>query len=746
MENQVGGYHKMPFTMKDLYNRMSAVSTVDFAASHAGRALGYLEHKADMDPNFFGTFSYDNSNQLLNLFWGDGKARLDYETYGHSVAFDSTYKTNSYGKPLLIWIGVNNHFKTCPFGYAILHNESTSCYMWAIKAFLECMNGVAPKTVVTDGDLAMEASIEALMPNAVHRLCYWHLHNKAILKGKDCTFAERLSDLCFTYYEEEVFDHKLNELITDHELDGTDYAAKLWATKHKWGETFLRGHFFCGMTTTQRNEGINAVLKRKVNENMRLYDFVRTIDMATSWVRHGHLKEDYQCLHTNPVLGVTNLPKIEAELSKIYTRNMFYKVRQQMSREGDYRVSSLENDEEGTIMELQKYGDNRYRRFVYATAGRDFFVCECQHFISFGIPCRHIFAAIKRLNVIEMPKSLILTQWTLEAGLSTTQPEPANYPDKESEVTRRFGELSSILNEVAYLGSQSQAAYREATLQIQRICVGLKESLHIGGDIGKSKLPLRRHSEFKVANPDFTKTKGTGRMAGSRAGVGWKCSVCKKSGHNKLTCPSKVKKTEKAGDHEDSAYDDEQSQLEGEEDVNWTAETTMDMERNERGGTPELQIDGNEEVNVEMEEHEESENMRKFNLWGIQGGCVSWKANLQKVVALSSTEAEYMAAIEAIKEAIWLKGLTKELGFNSQNITVHCDNQSALHLMKNPMFHERSKHIDIKLHFIREVLANREVQVKKINTTNNLADMFTKGVTQDKFRHCLNLLNIGEYG
>ncbi|XP_062075924.1 protein FAR-RED IMPAIRED RESPONSE 1-like [Humulus lupulus] len=246
MANQVGGYHKITFTMKDMYNRMPAVSTVDFAASDVGRALGNLEHKMDMDPDFFGIFSYDNSNRLLNLFWADGKARLDYETYGHSISFDSTYKTNSYGKPLLICVGVNNHFKTCPFGYAILDNDSTSSYMWAIKAFLECMHRVAPKTVVTDGDLAMETSIEALMLNEVHRLCYLHLHNKAILKGKDCTFAQRLSDLCFTYYEEEVFDHKLNELITEHELDGTDYAAKLWATKHKWGETFLRGNFFVG--------------------------------------------------------------------------------------------------------------------------------------------------------------------------------------------------------------------------------------------------------------------------------------------------------------------------------------------------------------------------------------------------------------------------------------------------------------------------------------------------------------------
>ncbi|KAM6542673.1 hypothetical protein CsatB_007120 [Cannabis sativa] len=65
----------------------------------------------------------------------------------------------------------------------------------------------------------------------------------------------------------------------------------------------------------------------------------------------------------------------------------------------------------------------------------------------------------------------------------------------------------------------------------------------------------------------------------------------------------------------------------------------------------------------------------------VFGGAVIWTSNLQKVVALSTTEAEYMAAAEAFKEALWLKGLTAELGLKSNNITIYCDNQSALHLI-----------------------------------------------------------------
>ena len=101
-----------------------------------------------------------------------------------------------------------------------------------------------------------------------------------------------------------------------------------------------------------------------------------------------------------------------------------------------------------------------------------------------------------------------------------------------------------------------------------------------------------------------------------------------------------------------------------------------------------------------------------------------------------------MPDTEAIKEAISLKGHTNDLEFQSQDITLHCDNQSALHLMKNPMLYERSKHIDINLHFIRDIVGNKDVTVQKISTHKNPADIFTKSVTQEKIRLCLNLLKI----
>ncbi|CAM8987589.1 unnamed protein product [Rhodiola kirilowii] len=97
-----------------------------------------------------------------------------------------------------------------------------------------------------------------------------------------------------------------------------------------------------------------------------------------------------------------------------------------------------------------------------------------------------------------------------------------------------------------------------------------------------------------------------------------------------------------------------------------------------------------------------------------------------KVVALSTIEAEFMAITEAVKEALWMKGLMTELGHGQSCGKVHSDSQGAIHLSKHHVFHERSKHIDVRMHFVRDVADFGVVQVVKIGTKENPADMLTK--------------------
>ncbi|KAG8486697.1 hypothetical protein CXB51_020179 [Gossypium anomalum] len=122
------------------------------------------------------------------------------------------------------------------------------------------------------------------------------------------------------------------------------------------------------------------------------------------------------------------------------------------------------------------------------------------------------------------------------------------------------------------------------------------------------------------------------------------------------------------------------------------------------------------------------------------GGCaISWKATLQTIVALSTTEAEYIAITEACKEAIWLKGLFSELNEDLQISTVFCDSQSAIFLTKDQIFHERTKHIDVRYHFVHDIIARGDIVVSKISTHENPVDMMTTSLPITKFEHYLNL-------
>ncbi|KAH9670332.1 hypothetical protein KPL70_016941 [Citrus sinensis] len=125
-----------------------------------------------------------------------------------------------------------------------------------------------------------------------------------------------------------------------------------------------------------------------------------------------------------------------------------------------------------------------------------------------------------------------------------------------------------------------------------------------------------------------------------------------------------------------------------------------------------------------------------------EGCLINWKATMQYVVALSTTEAEYTAAIEAVKEALWLQGLFGELGVRQKSVTIHCDSSSAIHLCKNPAHHEKTKHIDIKLHFIRNEVSKGAVKMAKVHTDKNPADMLTKAVPSAKFNMCLDLAGL----
>lgn len=127
----------------------------------------------------------------------------------------------------------------------------------------------------------------------------------------------------------------------------------------------------------------------------------------------------------------------------------------------------------------------------------------------------------------------------------------------------------------------------------------------------------------------------------------------------------------------------------------------------------------------------------------LGNAAFTWSSKKQAIVTLSTWEVEYVAANATVCHAIWLRNLLKYLGFPQENSTeIFVDNRSAIALAKNPVYHERSKHIDTHYHFIREHVKQKEVELVHCKSYDQIADIFMKPLKHDVFNRLKMMLGM----
>ncbi|KAL6311958.1 hypothetical protein AAG906_007446 [Vitis piasezkii] len=176
MVKQSGGHEHVGFTQKDIYNHVDAMRRSEIKDGDAETTLAYLCGKAEMDSSFFYKFNIDEESRLANLFWADSTARMDYACFGDVLAFDTTYRTNAYKKPLVV------------------------------LTFLDAMMNKKPISVVTDGDKAMRKAIKKVLLDTCHRLCSWHLQRNAFTNVHIKDFSSIFARCMFMRGNEKEFE------------------------------------------------------------------------------------------------------------------------------------------------------------------------------------------------------------------------------------------------------------------------------------------------------------------------------------------------------------------------------------------------------------------------------------------------------------------------------------------------------------------------------------------------------------
>jgi hypothetical protein len=132
-------------------------------------------------------------------------------------------------------------------------------------------------------------------------------------------------------------------------------------------------------------------------------------------------------------------------------------------------------------------------------------------------------------------------------------------------------------------------------------------------------------------------------------------------------------------------------------------------------------------------------------MFSFGSATVTWSSKKEPTVALSSTEAEYKGAAMAACEVVWLRKLLGDLGLHvDRQVVIYCDNLSSIQLARNPVFHARTKHIEVHYHFIKEKVLAAEINLTYVSTEDQIVNIFTKVLGAEKHRRFRSMLGVME--
>ncbi|KAE8701992.1 hypothetical protein F3Y22_tig00110503pilonHSYRG00446 [Hibiscus syriacus] len=278
LTQQAGGYHNVGFTHKDLYNALQRGKAKEIVDGDVNALIAYFDYKKHDDPRFFVTYSVDESGALHNLIWSDSTSRSNYICFGDVIAFDTTYKDNLYGRPIMPIVGVNHHYNTIVFATAIIANETSQSFE------------------------AMQRAIKSVIPNAKHRLCSWHISRNAQANIGDPKFTATFSKCMVSWWTTDEFDIQWRSVVSEFNVEKHPWVIEKGNTRHLWAQAYLTGHFFANIRSTQRCESMNASLAITLKHKKTYLDVVRAIEDGISRMRLNELKEDYLSSQTKPFL------------------------------------------------------------------------------------------------------------------------------------------------------------------------------------------------------------------------------------------------------------------------------------------------------------------------------------------------------------------------------------------------------------------------------------------------------------
>ncbi|KAG8366505.1 hypothetical protein BUALT_Bualt17G0087000 [Buddleja alternifolia] len=291
-----------------------------------------------------------------------------------------------------------------------------------------------PMTMLTDQDAAMAKALAEKWPDTCHRLCIWHIYQNAAIHlssvfARFANFTKDFSSCIYYYEEEEESITAWNDMLKNYELQTNEWLERMFKIRKKWALVYGRQSFCADLTTTQRSESMNSVLKRYVSYKHNLLQFFHHFDRLIDDRRYEELKADLRTSRSTPVASF--LAEILKHAATVYTHKVFELFQEEMRKAYDSKIELF-----GEIGEISEY---KITPFV---------------------------------NIVKIPELYIMKRWTKKAKNTVVEAlevcrdhsESMNEKDEKKMIGVHYKELCSLTNQLA-----TRATLTMDTFQIAKI-------------------------------------------------------------------------------------------------------------------------------------------------------------------------------------------------------------------------------------------------------------------------------------
>lgn len=462
-------------------NFLSSRRTRDMKEGDAACLMYYFHRQHFVNPSFFYSVQLDIDDKVSNIFWADDNMIMEYGHFGDVVCLDTSFARNKKSRPLVQFIGLNNHRQVVIFGAAFLYDDSVKSFKWLFRTFIEAMSGKKPKFILSDQDASVVQAIHVVLPETSHCICAWQMylialkHLRHVVKDYD-SFVIDLRSCIFGHDHEEDFIQAWDSMLERHGLCQNAWLRWMFREKEKWAVAYGRNTFFIERNGTHQVELLSHKLRSYLGPDVDALKFFKHFQSVVNEQRYKELESTLDMGRHAPNLMANAI--LLKHPSETYTPKAFEVFQTEYEKCLNVIINKCGERDSKVDYKAKTYGKSTDSLVVYNSLDGTV-SCNCMKFEHVGFLCSHALKVLDHQNIKIVPPYYILKRWTKDARiLSVVESHAYTEDDNRKIIASRYKDLSRNIIKISARAAESDPAFEFASRQLDEVMQGIERILN----------------------------------------------------------------------------------------------------------------------------------------------------------------------------------------------------------------------------------------------------------------------------